>query len=590
MSYKVGDNIADKYKVTRDFTSAGGGTCQWGFGTYEGTEYFIKQFLTPVFPGINSPGTEKGKQKKREQCKKFELKHQAIQEALNAVGNDGLVVKTIDFFKYGNEYGEHYFKVCQKVDTSSISHKIHTLQVKDRLLVMITAAFALNILHRAEIIHLDLKPDNILIQERDKRQIAKLIDFDSSILEGESIAPEFLVGDQVYYSPEVAQYITNNEAPPPTNKSDIFSLGLIFCQYWTGKFPIFSKKNNYTYAYEAVINGEKLIIPEIENDSFKYEENKSPRFRMSKNLEKSNKSKTEREKTPIENEVYKLISRMLSSECLERPSISEVHQQLMEIRRTDTDEKEILTPKINKYGKKNSTVTYWYECKHCTHAGELFSEDISYCQVCESYDIRVKLEQVWDWIINIKASKQIVLVKVTGQNRGGVLVDIQGLRGFIPRSHLAKRDNLEKLVGQTLTAIILEFDQNNEDVVLSHREATALVNHQTSISKFEKRQLVEGKIVKILVGTKPFALLVDIGNNIKAKLHISEISQSFVSDIPSLFKVEQQIKAVIIDINYEKGQIYLSTKFLENYPGEILTQMKKVMTEAEVRWEKLEKG
>jgi serine/threonine protein kinase len=583
MSYKVGDIIAGKYRVTRDFSSAGGGTCQWGFGIYRGTEYFIKQFLTPVSPGISSPGTEKGKQKKREQCKKFELKHQAIQEALNAVGNDGLVVKTIDFFKYGNEYGEHYFKVCQKVDTSSNSNKIHTLQVKYRLLVMITAAFALNILHRAEIIHLDLKPDNILIQDRDNRQIAKLIDFDSSIVEGEPIAAEFLVGDQVYYSPEVARYITNGEAPPPTNKSDIFSLGLIFCQYWTGKFPSFSKINNYTYAYEAVINGEKLIIPEIENDSFKLENSRPVRIIMSKNLQNSfNKSKIESVKTPVEVEVSQLIIRMLSPEPLERPSISSVHQKLMEIRKTCTDEKEIPSQKI-KFGKKNSTVTYWYECRHCTHTGEFFSEDISHCQVCGSYDIRVKLDQVLNWIIDIKASKQIVLVKVTGQNKGGVLVDIQGLRGFIPRSHIAEKDNLEKLIGQTLTASILEIDQINEDVVLSHREAAALVNRLTSISKLKQGQLVEGKIVKILAGAKPFGVLVDIGN-IKALLHISQVSKSFVSDISSLFKVEQLIKAVIIDINDEKGQVDLSTKFLENYPGEILTQMHIVMAEAEARY------
>jgi len=48
MSYKTGDIIANKYRITRDFSSAGGGTCQWGFVVNEEnddeTEYFIKNF------------------------------------------------------------------------------------------------------------------------------------------------------------------------------------------------------------------------------------------------------------------------------------------------------------------------------------------------------------------------------------------------------------------------------------------------------------------------------------------------------------------------------------------------------------------
>jgi len=311
MSYKKGDVIAGKYLVTRDFDSANGGQCQWGFALNinDGNEYFVKKFLSPVYPGEKAPGSEKGKQKRRDQCEEFARKQLAIQNALSACGAGGSVVVMVDFFKYGDDYGEHFFKVCQKVDTSSLSNEIHRLDPKKRLFVMLTAAGALKILHSNSIVHLDLKPDNVMIQEWEGKQVAKIIDFDSSIIEGESIAAESLVGDPVYYSPEFAKHIaTAGKTPAPTKKSDIFSLGLIFCQYWAGSRPVLS--GSYTYAHEAVLDGKKIDLPSI-------------------------KTKTKLRGTLIENpldtEVRKLIGKMLALSHEKRPDINQVHQQLKEL-------------------------------------------------------------------------------------------------------------------------------------------------------------------------------------------------------------------------------------------------------------------
>lgn len=311
MSYKKGDVIAEKYLVTREFDSANGGQCQWGFAVCDGNEYFVKKFLTPVYPGEKAPGSEKGKQKRLDQCEKFAIKQLAIQNALSACGAGGSVVVMVDFFKYGDEYGEHFFKVCEKVDTSSLSNEIHKLETKKRLFVMLTAAGALKILHSNGIVHLDLKPDNVLIKEWEGRQVAKIIDFDSSILEGESIAAEFLVGDPVYYSPEFAKHIaTGGETPAPTKKSDIFALGLIFCQYWTGTRPILS--GSYTYAHEAVLDGKQLELPSITTKT-------KLRGTMINN------------KNPLDAEVGKLIKEMLSLSSKERPDINQVHQHIKKL-------------------------------------------------------------------------------------------------------------------------------------------------------------------------------------------------------------------------------------------------------------------
>jgi eukaryotic-like serine/threonine-protein kinase len=336
MSYKIGDVIG-KYKVTRDFDSANGGQCQWGFAEYGGNEFFIKKFLSPVYPGDESTGTEKGKQKRRDQCHEFERKQLAIIKALSDCGDGGLVVRSIDCFRHGNSHGEHYFKISQKVDTSSLSNKVHTLEMKKRLFVMLTAMGALSILHRTGIVHLDLKPDNILIQEYESKLIAKIIDFDSSILKGESVEVEMLVGDPVYYSPEFAQHIaTHGETPVPNEKSDIFSMGLIFCRYWTGKSPNLS--SSYNYAYEAVLKGEKLTLPSCSAG----EEKSAVRMsRLGGSLIKSREIGLDT--NPLEAGLRKLVEKMLILDRDSRLSTLEVHQTLKHLYhhgvlpRTETD-------------------------------------------------------------------------------------------------------------------------------------------------------------------------------------------------------------------------------------------------------------
>lgn len=322
MPYKVGDTIG-KYTVTRDFDNANSGQGQWGFAECDGQEFFIKRFLSPVFPGERSPGSEKGKQKRRDQCQEFERKQTALKEALSVCGNGGLVVKTVDFFKDGDEYGKHYFKVTQKVDTSSLSEQVSTLESKKRLFVMLTAIGALRILHRNNIIHLDLKPDNILIQENEEKLIAKIIDFDSSILKGESVSPGDLVGDPIYYSPEFARHIaTEGEEPPPDEKSDIFSMGLIFYKYWTGSLPKFSE--SYNYVHEALLKGESLEINPIKNEEVDAKPKKS---RLRGSLIKSSTT-GEVKVNSTDHQVRQLIEKMLLLNPNSRPSVSEVHQKV----------------------------------------------------------------------------------------------------------------------------------------------------------------------------------------------------------------------------------------------------------------------
>ena len=187
---------------------------------------------------------------------------------------------------------------------------------------------------------------------------------------------------------------------------------------------------------------------------------------------------------------------------------------------------------------------------------------------------QLEIQQIWVRLVEMQENSQTVEVRVNGVNKGGVTVDVQGLRGFIPRSHLVEREDLEALKGQTLTASFLELDRNNNKLVLSNRLAT----RSASFSQLEIGQLVEGKVT----GIKPFGVFVDL-DGASALLHIKQVSQNYIESLPVLFQIGQLIKAVIIDLDEGQGRISLSTRVLENFPGEMLEKMDEVMANAEAR-------
>jgi small subunit ribosomal protein S1 len=190
---------------------------------------------------------------------------------------------------------------------------------------------------------------------------------------------------------------------------------------------------------------------------------------------------------------------------------------------------------------------------------------------------QLEIRHIWERLAQMQESSQTVQAKVIGVNKGGVNIEVLGLRGFIPRSHLIERDNLEALKGQTLTTAFLEIDSSNKRLILSQRMAARSAN----FSMLAIGQLVEGKVT----GIKPFGVFVDL-NGISALLHIKQVTQKFIDNLEKVFQMGQQIKAVIIDIDEGKGRVALSTRILENFPGELLENMEEVMTSAEARAER----
>ncbi|MDX2214066.1 MAG: S1 RNA-binding domain-containing protein [Oculatellaceae cyanobacterium bins.114] len=187
---------------------------------------------------------------------------------------------------------------------------------------------------------------------------------------------------------------------------------------------------------------------------------------------------------------------------------------------------------------------------------------------------QLEIRQLWQRLAEMQEENQTVQVRVSGVNKGGVTVDVQGIRGFIPRSHLIDRENLDALIGKALTVSILEVNPAAKKLVLSNR----LAAQAASFGQLAEGQLIEGKIT----GIRPFGVFVDFSGT-TGLLHINQVSKNYVASLDAVFQIGQTIKAVIIEIDDIKRRISLSTKVLESYPGEMLEKMSEVMAEASTR-------
>jgi ribosomal protein S1 len=153
------------------------------------------------------------------------------------------------------------------------------------------------------------------------------------------------------------------------------------------------------------------------------------------------------------------------------------------------------------------------------------------------------------------------------------MMQVEGLRAFLPGSHfLAGQNPSEEFVGKKLQVKFLDVDKESNRLVVSHRKA--IVDSQIN-------ELVVGAVLKgIITAVKPYGAFVDVGG-MSGLLHISQISCEHISDVNTVLPVGTEIKCMIISQDKGKGRVALSTKTLEQEPGDMLKAPEKVFENAE---------
>ena len=174
-------------------------------------------------------------------------------------------------------------------------------------------------------------------------------------------------------------------------------------------------------------------------------------------------------------------------------------------------------------------------------------------------------ERKWR-VINEKYEKsEAIEVQGLETNKGGLVVDVGGVRGFVPSSHLNM--SLTDAIGKKFDAKILELDRKTAKLVLSQRGPMSEAEKEKrkkELEDFQKDQTLSGVVTR----TAPFGIFVKLPNGIEGLVHISELSWERVNDPSELFKVEQKVDVKVLGVDMESGKVNLSIKRLSLSPWE----------------------
>jgi small subunit ribosomal protein S1 len=180
----------------------------------------------------------------------------------------------------------------------------------------------------------------------------------------------------------------------------------------------------------------------------------------------------------------------------------------------------------------------------------------------------------WGEVRDLYHQDRIVDLQVTGYNRGGVLVEGDGLYGFVPFSHLvdmasspekqSREEGLETYVGRTLRLKVIECAPEDGRVVFSERAALAEPGKRMDLfNTLEPGQTVKGTVTNIT----DFGVFIDLGG-VEGLIHISELSWGRVSHPGQIVKLGQEINAQVLEISPERCRVALSLKRLLPNPWE----------------------
>ncbi|HEV6012750.1 TPA: 30S ribosomal protein S1 [Streptococcus pneumoniae] len=171
---------------------------------------------------------------------------------------------------------------------------------------------------------------------------------------------------------------------------------------------------------------------------------------------------------------------------------------------------------------------------------------------------RLEARKAWDKLVG--REEEVVTVKGTRAVKGGLSVEFEGVRGFIPASMLDTRfvRNAERFVGQEFDTKIKEVNAKENRFILSRREvveaATAAARAEV-FGKLAVGDVVTGKVARIT----SFGAFIDLGG-VDGLVHLTELSHERNVSPKSVVTVGEEIEVKILDLNEEEGRVSLSLK------------------------------
>ena len=189
---------------------------------------------------------------------------------------------------------------------------------------------------------------------------------------------------------------------------------------------------------------------------------------------------------------------------------------------------------------------------------------------------KAALQKIWQEFGEKLKTGEMVKVRGLQVNKGGLLVEVKGLSGFIPASQFssALSGKVQELIGKNLEVKVIEVDQAKNRLVFSEKavsEASLLKEQAEALKKIKVSDVFEAQIS----GVMPFGFFakVVIGNkkkpvSLEGLVHISEISWEKVEEPGKFYKLGDKVKVKVLGVDKKTGKLNLSIKQLLPDPWE----------------------
>lgn len=201
-------------------------------------------------------------------------------------------------------------------------------------------------------------------------------------------------------------------------------------------------------------------------------------------------------------------------------------------------------------------------------------------------------QKAWQGLKELFEKGEEFSAKIVGANSGGLLAEVEGIKAFLPVSQLSNEHyprvedgdkvkilgELKKLVGQDLRLKILDLNVRNDKLILSEKEITNL-NVKEKLNKYKPGDVIDG----IISGVADFGAFIKFADDpeIEGLIHISEIDHKLIENPKEILKVNDQVKAKILDI--KEGRVTLSLKALKADPWDKVPEKYKEGASIEAR-------
>jgi small subunit ribosomal protein S1 len=186
---------------------------------------------------------------------------------------------------------------------------------------------------------------------------------------------------------------------------------------------------------------------------------------------------------------------------------------------------------------------------------------------------KAKMEKSWRRLQKQFEAGEIIEAEVTGYNKGGLLVNLEGVRGFVPASQVtgltagtdaAKQSEMTRLVNSKMPLKIIEINRHRNRLILSERQAAQEqrdAQKDRLMAELEQGQVRDGVVTSIC----DFGAFVDIGGA-DGLVHLSELSWSRINHPNELLKVGEKVKVYVLSVDDAEKKVALSIKRTQPEP------------------------